>query len=988
MDNHKLIFCFFKHPQLGLSIDSFMVKLLDENTLSYQYNRIVHERMGDYEYPFAEEDKKILKIIGELNQRNIDKLFNRKQIKWETFLEKAKADKDLNKAISGYFDRRISACLELLRGRTIHWKERISDHPGMQGYHVMSNPAKVTYHFHREKDHIRYYLSVNFNGRSIDLFRKGTEILCQDPCWILHNGCIYSFDDGTDGNKIKPFLLKREIVIPDRLSDQYLESFMVKTSRRFDVRFSGFAVREVPDRISSHVSLAKDLEGLPVIQLHFCYDHFMVTPAQTQHLLVQFRKNEEESILLRYPRDSAMERERASSLLTLGLTELKPSWYTLQDTTQDAGKLLEWLIENKQNLLNHHIELKLEWDKKIYTDEVPVIETLEFKQANDWFDIHAIMKIGQYEIPFIRLKRHILEGNRNFILPEGTYALLPEQWFTNFADLFEFADSSDDFIRIQRQHHGILTGHPILHGDLVRTLPDKQKLIYTDDIIPEYEVPSRLNATLRDYQKKGFSWLCRLDEKGLGACLADDMGLGKTIQIIAFILKKQELHHAHFSENPGDKKQGAGQLDLFSFSESISGSNANRKPPSLIVMAPSLIHNWENELGKFAPGLDIIIYAGQRRSILQERIKTSDVVLTTYGVIRNDIDWLKDICFSNIVLDESQLIKNMRSITFQRIRLLQGQQKIVLTGTPVENSLSDLWAQITFIQPGLLGSYTHFRKEFQIPIEQQQNTRQLNKLRRLINPFILRRTKNEVAPELPILTNSVRYCEMDEEQRDFYEKQKSVFRNSILDIVSKEGIDKSQFMILRGLMKLRKIAIHPLLEDENYQGASAKFEEVTSHLNLLEMGGRKVLIFSQFLKHLELLKAYFENKSIPYQLLCGKTPVSKREKTIREFDNSKGFHIFLIQLKTGGAGLNLTEADNVIILDPWWNPAVEQQAISRSHRIGQEKPVFATRFITKDTIEEKIMRLQEKKASLAENIIEGGNPLGKISEEELQELFA
>jgi len=348
---------------------------------------------------------------------------------------------------------------------------------------------------------------------------------------------------------------------------------------------------------------------------------------------------------------------------------------------------------------------------------------------------------------------------------------------------------------------------------------------------------------------------------------------------------------------------------------------------------------------------------------------------------------MRQAYFEYVILDESQLIKNARSASFQSVKQLNARQRIVLTGTPVENSLSDLWSQLTFLQPGLLGSFKFFKQDFVIPIEQQHDAQRLEKLRKIIQPFILRRTKEEVAPELPELTRTIHFCEMAADQRSYYEEQKSKYRSKILENISREGIQKSQILILRGLTQLRKIAIHPALEDPEYTGSSAKFEEVLGRMETIGQQGRKVLLFSQFVKHLTLYRDHFVQNGTPHSWLTGQVPQTQRAGVIQQFDTHDGHRAFLIQLKTGGSGLNLTQADNVFLLDPWWNPASEEQAIARSHRMGQHQPVFAWRFITKDTIEEKILKLQEKKSRLALDIIDQTNTFGKITEEELHELF-
>ena len=327
-------------------------------------------------------------------------------------------------------------------------------------------------------------------------------------------------------------------------------------------------------------------------------------------------------------------------------------------------------------------------------------------------------------------------------------------------------------------------------------------------------------------------------------------------------------------------------------------------------------------------------------------------------------------------------------MSFQSVKKLNALNRIVLTGTPVENSLTDLWSQLTFLQPGLLGSYTYFRQEFVLPIEQHNDEQKRERLQKIIRPFILRRTKEEVAPDLPTQTRTINFSGMDEEQHRIYEEQKSYYRNKILENISKEGIQKSQILILRGLTQLRKLAIHPVLFDADYTGESAKFTDVLVRLEELRHQGRKVLLFSQFVKHLQLFREVFEREEIPFSWLSGEVPQQLRGGVISEFEETDGFRAFLIQLRTGGSGLNLTKADCVFLLDPWWNPAAEEQAIARSHRIGQHQPVFVWRFITKETIEEKIMKLQERKSQLATDIITQSNPIARLSQEDLEELFS
>jgi SNF2 family DNA or RNA helicase len=347
---------------------------------------------------------------------------------------------------------------------------------------------------------------------------------------------------------------------------------------------------------------------------------------------------------------------------------------------------------------------------------------------------------------------------------------------------------------------------------------------------------------------------------------------------------------------------------------------------------------------------------------------------------------LKEHEFFYLILDESQNIKNSGSKTYQTITKLKAKHRLVLTGTPIENSLSDLWSQINFLNKGLLGNQAYFKREFITPIEKKNDPEKQTKLQTLIRPFVLRRKKEEVARDLPPLTEQIRYCGMSKEQQTTYEKEKSIIRNNILQNIEKEGIKKSAIVVLQGLTKLRQLANHPSMLNADDEAESGKFDEIFRSLKSLMAENHKVLIFSSFVKHLELLKQKIESEKWKYSILTGQT--TKREEVIKKFQEDPENRIFLISLKAGGVGLNLTSADYVFIIDPWWNPAAENQAINRAHRIGQDKKVFVYRFITEDTIEEKIQLLKERKSSLAEKFVNSNNPFQEITQKEIISLLS
>jgi SNF2 family DNA or RNA helicase len=409
--------------------------------------------------------------------------------------------------------------------------------------------------------------------------------------------------------------------------------------------------------------------------------------------------------------------------------------------------------------------------------------------------------------------------------------------------------------------------------------------------------------------------------------------------------------------------------------------------PSLVVMPVSLLHNWENEIRKFTPGLRFYRLAGGQRNAQPDWVSQFDVMLTTYGTLRNDIDYLEQTEFACLIMDESQHAKNADSLTFKALNRIRALNRLAVTGTPVENTLEDMWSQMALVNPGLLGSRNWFREQFIRPkiIDIEDNASLL--LRETVRPFILRRTKEAVAPELPSLTQEIRYCEPTEEQWSVYEARKSEIRNFLMNKFREPVDGATRVLVLQSLMKLRLIANHPVMADASYPGSSGKMIELIGMLQELVLENHKVLVFSQFVKHLKLIAATLDQTGIPYVMLTGQDSTRKREQTIRRFQGEDGLPVFLVSLKAGGVGLNLTRADYVILADPWWNPAVENQAISRAHRIGQENHVIAYRFITTGTIEEKILLMQERKQNLAD-IFVNNNALNLIDPDEVLSLLS
>ena len=617
-------------------------------------------------------------------------------------------------------------------------------------------------------------------------------------------------------------------------------------------------------------------------------------------------------------------------------------------------------------------------------DEIRVERSVD--EGPDWFELRVTVLVGGMRIPFYRFRRHILEGRREFLLPDGRMILLPEEWFSQYANVLDIGTRTGKGIRVRHSQGGAI---PELFARLPRgRFPDKSR-------IAETPVPEGLKATLRPYQRKGFSWMETLRELGFGGCLADDMGLGKTLQTLALLQRvyvsgeeTPETEEASAEAKPACpapetlEMDETGQLNLFPQDgdgdsaplsdepREVSRVRAVRKPATLIVAPTSLLHNWRREAKRFT-SLSVAEYSATMSVSPQHPERffgRYNLILTSYGIMRNRIETLRAYRFEYVVLDESQYIKSSDSLTFQAAIQLRCERRLTLTGTPVENSLKDLWAQFRFLQPDLLGEEREFHRKFLAPIR-TGNKRMEARLKQLIAPFVLRRSKEEVAPELPPLTEETIFCGMTGEQKEVYEREKNSLRNFLLGGQADKG---RPFSVLNGILRLRQLACHPRIVSPEFTGTSDKTEQIVETFATLRSEGHKVLIFSSFVTHLEILAEAFRQRGWEYALLTGST--DDRPAEIARFTERPDVHAFFISLKAGGVGLNLTQADYVFIVDPWWNPAAEAQAIARAHRIGQQKRVIAYRFITRDSIEEKIRSLQEDKRLLADTLVNDDVP--------------
>jgi superfamily II DNA or RNA helicase len=581
---------------------------------------------------------------------------------------------------------------------------------------------------------------------------------------------------------------------------------------------------------------------------------------------------------------------------------------------------------------------------------------LHLSSGIDWFELHGSVEFGNARVALPRLLSALRRHENTILLDDGSFGMIPEEWLQKYGVLAGLGTTEEDHVRFKPNQAGLLDA-------LLASQPEvscdelfeqvRNELRTFQGIVPA-DPPSGFHGSLRPYQREGLGWIHFLQKFRFGGCLADDMGLGKTVQVLALMEERRVLREANRS---GD-----------------------HPPPSLVVMPRSLVFNWSREAARFTPDLRILEHTGGERIRGHEHFDDYDVVFTTYGTLRRDAPFFKEKLFDYVILDEAQEIKNASTESAKAARLLKSRHRLALSGTPIENHLGELWSLFEFLNPGMLGSASVFRlgKNSGSSDEQQRAL-----LAQGLRAFILRRTKAQVAKDLPEKVEQILFCHLEPGQRKLYNELRDHYRHTLLDRIEQDGIEKSKIHILEALLRLRQAAIHPGLIDPAHAGEpSAKMDMLLPQLTEVLEEGHKALVFSQFTSMLGILRRKLDEEKIRYEYLDGQT--RDRAAPVDRFQNDPNSKLFLISLKAGGLGLNLTAAEYVYLLDPWWNPAVEAQAVDRTHRIGQTQSVFAYRLIAKDTVEEKVLELQQTKRDIADAIINQDNSLLRnLSQEDL-----
>ena len=924
--------------------------------------------------------REVLRLVDAYSDRNLHRMFSREKTV-KQFQDHVDQE-TINEHIRPYIERQLHAILEIVRDNRIpvFVKEKSSRNIFPEDFlHVERFPADPVFSF-RFRDQLSYDLFLIHGEQRLILKDNPVEIISHDPAAIILGGTVF-FINEIDAKKLLPFLSKERIVVPSGFEEKYFSSFVRSTLQNYHTLTEGFEVLTITPARRAEAVLEMGMSNRPVWILTYYYNQYALARESKVKRFVNYLGKAKAHAFEQFDRDETWEQQYVDVLHEVGLHSRDDHSFYLNDKFSkghqtDLYTAINFLNDTGSYLMESGLILRQRMDREYYLDAVSL--EMDSKEQTDWFDIYAVVKLGDLEIPFLSLRDHILEGNREYILPDQRIFILPEAWFTRYRSMFEFGKLTGERIRIHKQHFSMV-------DDSVRAFHretlEKLEALSSTEALPELELPAGLNATLRSYQVEGFRWLCLLQKNGFGGCLADDMGLGKTLQAIAVLLRSRELLREGISGTPRKSAAPAqGQFSLFSDEPS--------RLTSLIVVPASLLHNWAKECNRFAPELKVLIHQGNQRNREITNFTNYDLVISTYHTVRQDILNLSGFHFHYVILDESQMIKNSSSKLYHAVVNLHSDHKIVLTGTPIENSLTDLWSQVNFMNPGLLGTLGFFKRNFVQPIEKKKDHEREEQLKELISPFVLRRTKEEVARELPPLFEQVRYVNMTESQKRIYEEEKSQVRNALLENLEEVGLERSSMMVLQALTRLRQIANHPDLVDDFEGEDSGKFMEVYRDIESVISEGHKILVFSSFVKHLNLFRDRLEEDGIGYAYLTGSRNSQQRQKAVREFQTQGKCPLFLISLKAGGVGLNLTAADYVFILDPWWNPAAEMQALNRAHRIGQGKSVFVYRFISNDSIEEKIQRLQERKRELAETFVTSNNPLKTLNHEELLELFS
>ena len=821
--------------------------------------------------------------------------------------------------------------------------------------------------FAKDNFHIKWEVEKNDDGdyiikpffvsgrRKVNLMNMKLTEMGLNSLWIFDNKerCFYQHKEVSNLAAVKNIIrFPKELVLSESDLREFFTKFYQKMLDSFEFNMSDNFKREDKSVIPK-AKLYLEREGTKVrINLRFDYagreiDYF----SDTRELVII-----EDDIIYDVSRDIE-EEDRISELLNSHnvVTHNKHDEFKLN------GDLVDFVVYEIPAINELGIEILGEEDLfnfKIAKGKVGMM--MEVRSDIDWFDIRGEVRFGKNKVGMEKVLEAAFQNKRFVELGDGKKGVIPKNWINELRAYRGFFSGGDKGgVKLSKYHMPVLES--LINLSQKSTLDDNSKKTIGKfknfEKIQKVDISKNIKAELRGYQKDGYDWLNFLRDFDFNGILADDMGLGKTLQALCLLQKIRD---------DGNKK------------------------PFLIVVPTSLVFNWKNEMEKFTPNMKPYLHHGAGRAKSEKRflkeIEENDAIITTYGVLKNDLGLFAMEEFEYIILDEAHTIKNPLSINARTVGALRGKHKLAISGTPIQNNLTELWSLFEFLSPGYLGTYDGFKENFVFPIEKEKDENATKNLKKMIDPFLLRRSKSNIAAELPEKTEMVLRSDFGEDDGAAYQNWKDIYSSEINRSIKEKGLNKSRLKILEGLTKLRQVCLHPRMVDPKYEGGSAKFDLLMMEVEKVLKEGHKVLIFSSFVKMLAIAKDEFEKKGIKYSYLDGSS--TNREKIVEEFQESKEARPFLISIKAGGVGINLTSADYVFIIDPWWNPAVEMQAMDRAHRIGQENPVFVYKMIANDSIEEKILELQKSKKKLVEDVIsveQGG--VKNLDMDSIKEIF-
>lgn len=835
------------------------------------------------------------------------KKYKRAELLW------AGGDEATKKRMRNHADNRMGKLIPIatILGYPIIWHENDKAPIGVSRQLTLREDSTVepVLCFRRHEEGITYRLQIRIDGETIVPMDHRTRVIAHKPAIFAVDNGLYMPDNEMNGKMIRPFITKPAVEIARKNENDYLRRFILRNVSKADVQAEGFEVHDVLGDPVCRLKTESVVTGGHQISITFVYPNATYGFASTSRGRVTLLEEGDSYTFTRYQRDKDAETFQLETLRDI--TDDDKLVSTGYKHFDDTESLVAWLQQYSHQLADAGFAIRQPHDKTYYLGAFDIEE--DHKAVGDWLQMKVNIRLEDGRtIPFSDLKDTIMAGEREYLLPTGERLIIPEEWIQRYGStlLVGLRKEKGKDLMVHRTQLGAL---PYIHD------------VQWDDDQQKPATPERLMATLRPYQQRGYEWLWRSLMSRMGCCLADEMGLGKTVQAIALLMKYKEVA----------KREGAIPFKT-----------------SLILAPSSVVFNWGDELQRFAPSMMVMTYKGtpEQRAAKREAMMQWDLVVTSYQTLARDIKYFEDKELGILVMDECQTVKNSDSQVYAAAHSIRALHHVAISGTPVEDNLFELWSLMSILNPMLLGSRRLFNDRFVKPIVSNMERQRSETLHDMVMPFFLRRRKEEVLTDLPPVQEDVIYCDMTDEQAATYSTELSKARNEVMDDQGQNSL-----LVINAITRLRQIA-----------DGDGKLQTLMERLEEIHSTQHRVLIFSSFVTFLDRIAAQLNDRGWTYEMLTGES--TDRESIVKRFQQGNT-QFFLLSLKAAGVGLNLTEADYVFLMEPWWNKSPEEQAIGRAHRIGQNRPVNVYRFITSNTLEEQILKLQGKKEEIIRQVL-------------------